>query len=222
MDAVISALNSSSTPAAVSGVAPQGNQKDRRIYVGNLPGDITGDGLSERIGLCQCVNVYLCVHVYSLSLHPSVIRYHTLLAYTNCYTIWYIDGVCWCVHRRRITGRIWYVFPPPRTPDIHISTHMHHTYPSYTHTYTPYFPLLINHCFGAVNSAMLACGGVPDGVTTAVLSTWLAPEKKYAFLELCSSESAAVCLGLNGINCMGSSLRIARPKTYQETPVGLF
>jgi hypothetical protein len=60
---------------------------------------------------------------------------------------------------------------------------------------------------------MRACGGVPHGVVDAVLSVWLAPDNKYAFLELCTVDSAAVCLGLTGINCMGLSLRISRPKT---------
>jgi hypothetical protein len=38
-DTVISALNSSSSSAIAP---PLGSQKDRRVYVGNLPSDITG------------------------------------------------------------------------------------------------------------------------------------------------------------------------------------
>jgi len=67
-----------------------------------------------------------------------------------------------------------------------------------------------------VNSAMVACGGVPEGVSSAVLSVWLGPENKYAFVEMCSADCASIALGLNGISCMGCSLRIARPKTYNE------
>jgi splicing factor U2AF 65 kDa subunit len=65
-----------------------------------------------------------------------------------------------------------------------------------------------------MNSAMVACGAVPAGVSSAVLSVWLGPEHKYAFIELCTTESAIVALGLNGISCMGHNLRVARPKTY--------
>lgn len=61
---------------------------------------------------------------------------------------------------------------------------------------------------------MVACGAVPSGVNSAVLSVWLGPDKKYAFIELCTAESAIVALGLNGISCMGHNLRVARPKTY--------
>lgn len=69
---------------------------------------------------------------------------------------------------------------------------------------------------------MVACGAVPTGVDSAVLSVWLGPENKYAFIELCTAESAIVALGLNGINCMGHNLRVARPKTYNgDTVSGL-
>ncbi len=49
-----------------------------------------------------------------------------------------------------------------------------------------------------VNAAMVQCGGIPPGVLSAVLSVWLAPDHKYAFVEMCTSDSAAVALGLNG------------------------
>ena len=64
---------------------------------------------------------------------------------------------------------------------------------------------------------MTACGGTPAGVTSAVLSVWLAPDNKYSFVELCSAECATVALVLNGIPFGGVSLRIARPKSFIDT-----
>lgn len=61
---------------------------------------------------------------------------------------------------------------------------------------------------------MVACGAVPPGIQSAVLSVWLSSDNKYAFIELCTAESALVALGLNGISCMGHNLRVARPKTF--------
>lgn len=70
-----------------------------------------------------------------------------------------------------------------------------------------------------VNSAMAACGGVPPGIPSAVLSVWMGPDNKYSFVELCSSESALVALGLNGITYNGVSLKIARPKSYSDASI---
>jgi hypothetical protein len=68
-----------------------------------------------------------------------------------------------------------------------------------------------------VNTTLVACGGVPEGVTSSVLSVWLSPELKYAFCEMCTSDCATVALGLNGIQFMNVSLRMARPKTYTDS-----
>lgn len=66
---------------------------------------------------------------------------------------------------------------------------------------------------------MEACGGVPAGIindpqqcislvylcemragmATSVLSVWLGPENKYAFVEMCTPECATIALGLNGM-----------------------
>lgn len=54
----INAINSSGNAiATVSalGVIPTGNQKDRRIYVGNLPGEITGR--LQFKSLCICIDL---------------------------------------------------------------------------------------------------------------------------------------------------------------------
>ncbi len=64
---------------------------------------------------------------------------------------------------------------------------------------------------------MLACGGVPPGVPSAVLSVWMGPENKYSFVEMCSAETAAVAMGLTGISFAGVALKIARPKTYSDS-----
>lgn len=70
-----------------------------------------------------------------------------------------------------------------------------------------------------MNVAMQACGGVPPGISSAVLSVWMGPDNKYSFVELCTAETATVALGLTGIAYQGVNLRIARPKSYSETPV---
>ncbi len=63
---------------------------------------------------------------------------------------------------------------------------------------------------------MVACGGVPEGVPSAVLSVWFGPDNKYSFVEMCSAECAQIAMSLSGIMCMDFSLRINRPKTYVE------
>lgn len=70
-----------------------------------------------------------------------------------------------------------------------------------------------------MNVAMQACGGVPPGISSAVLSVWMGPDNKYSFVEMCTAETATVALGLTGISYQGVNLRIARPKSYSETPV---
>ena len=52
--------------------------------------------------------------------------------------------------------------------------------------------------FSAVNATMVAVGGVPDGVQSSVLSVWLGPENKYAFVEMYNADCATIALGLNG------------------------
>ena len=68
-----------------------------------------------------------------------------------------------------------------------------------------------------VNAALHACGGVSAGMPSAVLSVWMGPENKYSFVEMCSADTAAVAMGLTGINYLGVSLKISRPKSYTET-----
>lgn len=56
------------------------------------------------------------------------------------------------------------------------------------------------------------------GVDDAVLSVWLSPssesQKPYAFVEFATIEGAATALQyLNGKECLGNALRIARPNS---------
>ena len=41
-------------------------------------------------------------------------------------------------------------------------------------------------------------------------------DNKYGFVELFSANVAAIAMSLNGLQYNGSTLRIARPKTYSE------
>ena len=83
-------------------------------------------------------------------------------------------------------------------------------------------------------------------MSTIVLSVWLGPENKYAFVEMATPECATIALGLNGmylsvqyihrqidlkihvlkpeygaifagIQYVGMSLKFARPKTYTDS-----
>ena len=66
-----------------------------------------------------------------------------------------------------------------------------------------------------LNAALQACQGVPRG-ELAVLSTWLAPDSKFAFVEFVSTEVAATAMGLSGINWAGTALRLSRPANYLD------
>ena len=59
-----------------------------------------------------------------------------------------------------------------------------------------------------LNEALRACGAMTVGLSTAVISTWVSPDGKYAFVEFASVDCASVALGLNGISCLGSGLRV--------------
>lgn len=68
-----------------------------------------------------------------------------------------------------------------------------------------------------LNEALRACGAVPAGVDEVVVSSWVSPDKKFAFVELSTVEAATTALGLSGINCMGSALKICHPNNYQTS-----
>ena len=63
-----------------------------------------------------------------------------------------------------------------------------------------------------VGAAMKASGHVAEG--NPVISTWVAPEQTYAFVELHTMEQANAALTLNGIELLGSTLRFSRPNNY--------
>lgn len=83
---------------------------------------------------------------------------------------------------------------------------------------------LFRFVFVAVNETLASCGAVPTGVTSAVASIWMSADGKYGFVELFSVDCATVAMGLNGIVFNGNSLRIARPKLYNDpsAPGGQF
>ncbi|KAJ8601946.1 hypothetical protein CTAYLR_004469 [Chrysophaeum taylorii] len=66
-----------------------------------------------------------------------------------------------------------------------------------------------------LNEALRHCGAVPQGVDEVVVSSWVSPDKKFAFVELSTVEAATTALGLSGISCMGCSLKICHPNNYQ-------
>lgn len=65
-----------------------------------------------------------------------------------------------------------------------------------------------------LNEALKTCGAVPNGVDEVVVSSWVSPDKKFAFVELSTVEAATTALGLSGIACMGSQLKICHPNNY--------
>ena len=71
-----------------------------------------------------------------------------------------------------------------------------------------------------LNEALRACGALTAGLNTAVISTWVSPDGKYAFVEFASVDCASVALGLNGISCLGTGLRV-RHRTPSPPKRGL-
>mmetsp|Transcript_11867 Transcript_11867/g.39077 ORF Transcript_11867/g.39077 Transcript_11867/m.39077 type:complete len:356 (+) Transcript_11867:56-1123(+) len=65
-----------------------------------------------------------------------------------------------------------------------------------------------------LNEALRACGAIPEGVPEVVVSSWVSPDKKFAFVELSTVEAATTALGLSGITCMGAQLKICHPNNY--------
>ena len=65
-----------------------------------------------------------------------------------------------------------------------------------------------------LNEALRACGAIPAGVDEVVVSSWVSPDKKFAFVELSTVEAATTSLGLSGITCMGCQLKICHPNNY--------
>jgi len=65
-----------------------------------------------------------------------------------------------------------------------------------------------------LNEALKACGAVPDGLGEVVVSSWVSPDKKFAFVELSTVEAATTALGLSGISCLGCQLKICHPNNY--------
>lgn len=70
-----------------------------------------------------------------------------------------------------------------------------------------------------LNEALRACGAIPAGIDEVVVSSWVSPDKKFAFVELSTVEAATTALGLSGISCMGASLKICHPNNYQMSSV---
>jgi len=68
-----------------------------------------------------------------------------------------------------------------------------------------------------LNEALRACGAIPEGLDEVVVSSWVSPDKKFAFVELSTVEAASTALGLSGITCMGTNLKICHPNNYQMT-----
>lgn len=66
-----------------------------------------------------------------------------------------------------------------------------------------------------LNEALRACGAVPEGADQVVVSSWVSPDKKFAFVELSTVEAATTALGLSGITCLGCQLKITYPNNYQ-------
>ena len=65
-----------------------------------------------------------------------------------------------------------------------------------------------------LNEALRACGAIPAGVEEVVVSSWVSPDKKFAFVELSTVEASTTALGLSGITCMGCQLKICHPNNY--------
>ena len=65
-----------------------------------------------------------------------------------------------------------------------------------------------------LNEALRACGAIPAGVDEVVVSSWVSPDKKFAFVELSTVEASTTALGLSGITCMGCQLKICHPNNY--------
>ena len=67
------------------------------------------------------------------------------------------------------------------------------------------------------NTTMRTRGMVAAGADDPILSSWIAPEQNYAFVEFATVESANQALSLNGLTLGQNSLRISRPNNYQPT-----
>ena len=66
-----------------------------------------------------------------------------------------------------------------------------------------------------LNEALKECGALAEGVEEVVISAWVSPDKKFAFVELGTLEAATVALGLSGIQCLGSAIKIGYPANAQ-------
>jgi len=71
-----------------------------------------------------------------------------------------------------------------------------------------------------ISTSMRQRGMLAPDAPDPVTSVWLSPEGIYAFVEFHTVEAANAALGLHGIMLLTSTLRIARPNTYQHGPVG--
>ena len=65
-----------------------------------------------------------------------------------------------------------------------------------------------------IEAALLHVRGSQPGGEKNVLSVWIGPDGTYGFVEFASVECATIAIGLSGLQCMGSQLRISRPNTY--------
>ena len=68
-----------------------------------------------------------------------------------------------------------------------------------------------------MNVALKSCGIVANDNSSAVLSVWMAPDLKYAFVELLNADVAAVAMAFSGIDMNGSALKISKPNTYTQS-----
>lgn len=76
---------------------------------------------------------------------------------------------------------------------------------------------LINEALTAYIATNPATAAIADKHPPPVVSIWMSGEGKYGFIELFSASLAAVAMTLNGtLQYQGASLRVARPKQYNE------
>lgn len=76
-------------------------------------------------------------------------------------------------------------------------------------------PLISDFVNGALKSAKLH---IPDIEGEPVNEVNMGPDGRYAFVEFRSCLEAGNCLMLDGLNMMGATMRIQRPKDYAPVP----
>lgn len=71
----------------------------------------------------------------------------------------------------------------------------------------------VNQLIEFLNAALISIKASP-WPGNPIVRAWTASDSHFAFAEFRTIEEATVGLQLNGLNCLGYSLRIGRPKTY--------